>query len=373
MGKFKASIIDKLGFRLNVLLLLGLLLTYPVPYLNPEHFWFMALLGLAYPIFVSLTLICVAWWLFRKKWKYLLANIVVIVLGGFLHLQSFAVNVLPAEFTAEKSMKVMSYNVQNFDLYNWTENLDSRNKIIKLIQTENPDVICFQEFYTEEESQGDFHNVKLLVNDLGYQHYHFEKTLTLKTTKHWGIAIFSKFPIENSAAVKFSNSKNNVAVYADIKADSLVFRLFNTHLQSIHLGRADLEYVKNITKGAEEGKEKDHIKASKSIIEKLKAAYQKRGAQARILAKELKKSPYPTIICGDFNDTPTSYTYKTIRQDLKDTFLETNFGVGGTYAGPIPALRIDYALVDTIFQVKSFNVLSETYSDHYPIVTTIGY
>ena len=97
-----------------------------------------------------------------------------------------------------------------------------------------------------------------------------------------------------------------------------------------------------------------------------------RAKQAEILTNHIASSPYPVIVCGDFNDIPVSYTYRTLSQNLNDAFEKRGFGFGTTYSGNIPALKIDYIL--TAKRIKIFNctILKVPYSDHYPMVSELG-
>ncbi|MGB1243159.1 MAG: endonuclease/exonuclease/phosphatase family protein [Chitinophagales bacterium] len=377
----KLSILSSIVFKLNLVAALALLLTYPVPFINPSSFWFSALWGLSYPFLLLINIGFLLYWLLKRRLQVFL-SLIVILLGWNLLTKTIAFNVLQnksevvesveeeGEDASEKDatdVKIMTYNVQNFDLYNWTENVDSRNKMIELIQSEKPDIINFQEFYTDDNDDSEFHNVKLLVNELGYKHYSFEKTLTIKTTNHWGLATFSKFPIVGKGRITFPESKNNIVAYTNVAIEEDTVRLFNLHLQSIHLGRQDLKYLKQLSLREKKEEKTDHWKSFNSIVTKLKAAYVKRGKQASVLADSIKHSPYRVIVCGDFNDTPTSFTYETISSTLKDAFLESGLGLGGTYAGPLPSFRIDYVLLDPSFEVRSTEVIRKKYSDHYPV------
>ena len=369
------SMFDKLIFRINLIAALGLLLTYLAPYVNPSKIGLVALLGLGYPFALVINVGFVMYWLLKRKVQ-MLWSLVAILSGWSIMTSSIALNVAAPPPTPDgySTLKVMSYNVQNFDLYNWNENLESRDKMMDLIKSENPDIVCFQEFYTEEQEKSEFHNVKLLVNDMGFQHHHFVKTVTLKSVHHWGLAIFSKYPITNKEQVSFANAKNNIVAVADIEVNGQMVRLFNTHLQSIHLGNKDLKYLNSIGVPANEEEAKKHLKSSKAIITKLNEAYAKRSAQAQDLAYHISKTPpnYHTIVCGDFNDTPASYAYRTIAQSLKDAFLEVGWGMGGTYAGPLPSFRIDYVLLDQALGVESFKIIPQKYSDHYPVTCVLN-
>ena len=79
------------------------------------------------------------------------------------------------------------------------------------------------------------------------------------------------------------------------------------------------------------------------------------------------------IICGDFNDTPLSYIYRTFAHQRKDSFCEQGIGFGTTYAGNIPALRIDYILTDPIFQIETHEVYRFKVSDHYGVGSAISF
>ncbi len=362
---------DRYTFKLNLLVALGLLATYAAPVLNPNFFWPVALLGLAYPIMLLLNALFTLYWISRKKIKSLLSIIAILVGWPTLsHTIAFNPVALPDTVITEK-IKVMTYNVRNFDLYNWTGNIESRNKMLGLIKMANPDIICFQEFYTQDDDK--FNNLKAL-EELGFTHQHFEKTLTVKEKNHFGLAIVSKYPIAKGGKINLSSTSNKIVAYADVDLKGQKTRIFNAHLQSIHLGKQDLQYVKSLGDGKkDEEVSKDHVRSLKSIVKKLRDGYIKRGKQADILAAHIAESPYPVIVCGDFNDTPASYVYHTISKDLQDTFLAAAFGLGVTYAGPIPALRIDYVLGGDAFNVHDFDIFKAVYSDHYPVQTVLSF
>jgi endonuclease/exonuclease/phosphatase family metal-dependent hydrolase len=100
---------------------------------------------------------------------------------------------------------------------------------------------------------------------------------------------------------------------------------------------------------------------------KFRDAVIKRAEQATALRKSINKSPYPVIVCGDFNDTPVSYTYHTVKGDLKDSFIESGKGTANTYNGKLPSFRIDYILYSPVFTSYNFAVSSLNHSDHFPV------
>jgi len=264
----------------------------------------------------------------------------------------------------------MSYNVRNFDLYNWSENLSAQDQIFETIGAENPDVICFQEFYSDTTKN--FNTIKRLQK-MGYRHYIFAKELILRNTDEWGIATFSKFPITHSEELlrqrdpSFYRKFPYKCIYTDIQTKEKTFRIFNVHLQSVHFGKNEYEVIDNIKKNDIEES------ATKTLLKKLQVGFQKRANQAVALREILDQQTQPYILCGDFNDLPNSFVYNTISKDLKDAFLQSGIGIGTTF-NRIPLLRIDYILMTKDFiKSSNFKVIKNPISDHYPVVADIQF
>ena len=182
---------------------------------------------------------------------------------------------------------------------------------------------------------------------------------------HFGIIIFSRYPIiKKQTLTTYPNDYNSIFQYIDIVKGPDTIRVFNIHLQSLRFSRANLKYI---DKPMDE--KDDALKESKSIIGKFKKGFLKREMQANRIRMEVDKSPYPVIICGDFNDVPNSYAYHTIGRDMKNAFVEKGAGLGRTFASISPVLRIDNIFVDDKFNVQQFLRIRKKLSDHFPIVT----
>ncbi|MBK7885081.1 MAG: endonuclease/exonuclease/phosphatase family protein [Chitinophagaceae bacterium] len=185
--------------------------------------------------------------------------------------------------------------------------------------------------------------------------------------QHFGIIIFSKYPIIKKRIISgYPNNYNSTFQYADIVKGTDTFRVFNVHLQSLRLSRTNLNYINKPSINGDEDLEK-----SKSLISKLKNGFIKRQLQADRIRSEMEKSPYPNIVCGDFNDVPNSYAYSAIGKGMKNAFVEKGSGMGRTFTGISPTLRIDNIFVDKRFDVEQFTRIKRNLSDHYPIIADV--
>jgi endonuclease/exonuclease/phosphatase family metal-dependent hydrolase len=152
-----------------------------------------------------------------------------------------------------------------------------------------------------------------------------------------------------------------------VKVNDDTLRIFTTHLQSFGFNNSDYAELNKIKQRDEQS-----LEASKNIFIKMKAAFTNRGMQADIVQRLTDSSLYRSVVCGDFNDVPTSYTYFHIRGKYRnDVFLKNGLGVGKTYNSLAPMLRIDYILPDTSFDVKQFDMTDENLSDHSMLITDL--
>jgi len=357
------SFLKKLFLTLNILAALGLCLSYLASTVSPLSFWLLAFFGMGYPAFFLINILFVLFWLLRLK-IYCLISLMLILLGfGEFNKLVAVLWKDDNELIRENAMKIISYNVQNFGLYNWKNNVEYRDKMLSLMEEEHPQIVCFQEFYTDEE--GIFENIDRIRRQLQTSGYHFEKVFS-KDQHHWGIATFTSYPIVSSGRIDLDNSLRNIAMYTDIKVGEQVIRVYNLHLQSIHFQPEDYQYLEKVKE-----KKKPDINSSKKILSKLKYAFIKRAVQAEIIAEHIKNCSLPVIVCGDFNDMPVSYAYQTIANGLQDAFVEAGTGLGITYAGFLPAFRIDYILFHKTLSAQDYFTIKKKYSDHYPIVCVL--
>jgi endonuclease/exonuclease/phosphatase family metal-dependent hydrolase len=337
------SIFNKVLFIINFFFLILLLLSYTAPFISPSLFWPIAFLGLLFPVLYLINLFFLMFWVFKLR-KLIWPNIIVLLLGiGFV--DSF-IGVSLNKKKSQETLKIMSYNVRLFNKNKNIPKLKIKEKIFDLIEKENPDIICFQEFYFDSIAS--------------FNHRYIYKNHSQKNSL---LSIYSKYPIIQDTNYKSFNENignmKNTFIFSDIKIKKDTVRIYNLHLASNWFNESEYDFMQNPNKN-------DLKTGTVSIIKRMKKSYLKRSVQVEIIKDHINKSPYPVIICGDFNDTPLSYSYNHIKGKLKDAFNSSGIGIGSTLT-EIPALRIDYIFHDKNFESANYKKINKKLSDHFAI------
>lgn len=339
---------------------IGLVLSYLSVYVNPSAFWFFGLLGIAYPAILLANWFFLVYWIFRWKWEVLIPLIAITI--GISHFANFFQLPFGKEScNGEETVKVLSYNVHFFQLLSWSEEPPMDKKIFKFISSEQPDIFCLQEFYTAtgKLSEKDFRSQFKSYNT----HINY---IVKRKQSAYGLVTMTKYPIVRSGEVKFENSAN-ACIYTDIVYNSDTVRIYNIHFQSLRLKERNLRFLSD----QEYRKGSQKMDEIKDISFRFRDALIKRAQQVNKVKTHIEKCKYPVIVCGDFNESPISYNYRAMRKKLDDAFVDAGRGVGHTYKGLIPSLRIDFILYSKTFKACGYTCPHKDYSDHYPIAAKL--
>jgi len=345
---------------LNYCFVGALLLSYLSVFISPEKIWLLAFFGLAYPFLLLMNIIFIIFWIYKKRLFFLMSLIAILL--GWNYLASYIqipLKKTKIETLPEQEFNILSFNVRIFDLYDWSEGKNTSAQIFEFINNEKFDVICFQEFYTKDYGELTEDSVIKFLNKK--YNKHIEYTIE-KRNFNYGIATYSRYPIINRGVINFNNSSNST-IYTDIKKGNDTIRIFNNHLQSIRFNKNNYSFITN----SKVLKDDERLKEIKDISSRLRDAFIKRASQANIISNYIESSPFPVIVCGDFNDVPVSYTYKTMKRNLNDSFIEAGRGIGTTYVGKFPSFRIDYIFHSKDVECINFEIPDIRLSDHYPL------
>ncbi|MBL4560246.1 MAG: endonuclease/exonuclease/phosphatase family protein [Labilibaculum sp.] len=336
----------------------SILFSYLAAHINPDNFWMPAFWGLAYPYLLVINILFVIYWMIRRRWSFLIPLIAILI--GY---QSFS-NFIQFNFSGksentENSIGILSYNVRSFDIYEWTKDPKTPEKIVQLTKDLGAEIICFQEFRTTKSG---LLSIKNLKKELAAKN-------SIRSKHGTGVSIFSRYPITHHGEISFEKGNLCSAIFADLQIGKKTLRVYNLHLES---NRFVGENYKFINKKEFNGDEKE-LNALKDISFRLRHAFIRRAKQAQIIRAHIDKSPHPTIVCGDFNDTPQSFTYNTLRDDFNDCFIDKGFGISTTYAGDFPSFRIDYILHDKHTKCNEYQRIKKQLSDHFPILSKLSF
>lgn len=346
----------------NIIVACALLFSVFAGFVSPAVFTFFAYFALVFPIIFFLNFAFFLLWIVLKKWYFLISLSLMLVSFPQLktnfsfHLKKQPVSSIQPDFT------IISYNTHMMGLEKKHDEANKKiNPVIQYVLSTDADIVCLQEFMvstnekylTEEDAMKAF-------SKYPYHHIYFkshEKRSLL------GIATFSKFPIINRQTIPY-NSSANASIYSDINIHGKTIRVINNHLESNQLTEKDKAMPYQL---------KDNFNTDLAtnitvyFSKKLGAAYKLRAIQADEVKKVISSSPHPVVVCGDFNDVPSSYVYTKIRGKLKDCFLEQGKGFGWTFNEKHYRFRIDYIFHDPSLVLLNFKKDKVPYSDHFPL------
>lgn len=354
-------------FTTNILAVILLALSVSAWIIVPSKTTIVAYLGLAFPLILALNIAFLVVWIIFFRWAYVLVQLVVL-LFCWTPISTYFPMHSKTKQVPEKSIKILSYNVRGF---NWlTGKKAKKNPIFDYILSTDADIVCLQEvaiYPTKNRyniiSEGELNNI------MKKYPYHSIVRLGNSNSKHiYGIACYSKYPILKTIPIPIESTFNGSAMF-EIKVDYNTINLINNHLESNRITAEDKKLYKDFFNS--KTKDKDAIsEVTSNIQDRLGVAFKTREKQVNSIRKFLEKQELrPTIICGDFNDTPISYAYYTMKGNLIDSYANTGFGQGITYHENKFWFRIDYIFHSAHFQSYNCTVDKVKYSDHYPIWT----
>jgi len=336
----------------SMVVIMATMLAYICPYVNPAVFSWLTFFGTAFPWLLLLNLILCVLWAIHKK-RFALYHVLILAFG-WQHISGFIGFDFEKDHVPEKSMVIATHNLGA--IFRGKKVTDEiREKTIsdyaRFLQANgDPDILCTQ------ETGGKFY--RALAAKMGYSHsFNLQK----------GTVILSRYPIKGGGEIPFGQTANS-SLWVEINVEGKTIRVYNVHMQSNKV-------TKDTEKVLEDGEFDDARTWSEigRVLGRVGASTSVRAEQAQRLREHINACKHPVIVCGDFNDTPNSYVYSLLSTGFNDPFRQKSLGIGTTFAGVLPMLRIDYILTEKIFHTYSYRTVHSEFSDHYPVVLIFGF
>ena len=377
MAKKKSGRLKKFGkFLLIVVTIVasvGLLFSFFAKLLPPSFSSTIAYCGLFFPyLLIACFVLTFVWIVVDFTWALIPVAIILLNVNNID--RHFQFRGIEKPEVCTNCLKVMSYNAKAFNIYR-DDQMSLNRQFIHFLQNEKPDILCIQEYSYDNTGKTGFNSTDAIINALNVKNNEKTHKVMLpyrnKLGYQFGMAVFSKYRIVDGGFVESSDTSSNKSMYVGIRFNGDTLRVYNIHLSSMHLDSTDYETGKALWAGSYDSTFNN--KAQK-LSSKISAAYVARQKQAKAIREHINDCPYPVIICGDFNDSPASFSYNKIVHGFKDAFRSSGKGTGTTYiGGNFPAYRIDYIAHDKQFNDFQYTVCRDlSVSDHYPIYTYIS-
>ena len=347
-------------FVLSLLAVVGLIamaLSVTNAYINPQNFIWTTVFGLAFweiLIFnVAVFLLLLLFWS-NKIWIAVAA--LVVAIPGIAKSFSFGTT-----NEAENSIRVMSYNVHNFQhVDHETGQEPFAEQVMEMVREKAPDILCCQEFsgFCSQLSRPDC--IEHFAGQAGFQYIYYNRK-----NGYGGNVIFSKYPLAKVSEDSGFGKENTYGVMVEVDAgEKGKFHLANVHLLSYMITDDEIDVLTNT---ADHSDNIDTVR--KTVLHKLSYAFQRRSDELQTVLQAMPPVNGPILICGDFNEPPLSYNYRQMQKaGYVDTFTKAGFGIKPTYAGKLPLLRIDYIWANDEVRPLAFERYKYKASDHYPII-----
>ncbi len=352
------AILDIIMVLISVVSAITILIIFLSRFFEPEKLWYFSLAGLVAPIVYVVAIAAALYWIIRWRWRMFIFTAAFVAMG-WPYVSLYYNMHIGKEYETPRyergNIKILSYNVRYFQDEKWIES--TTDSIISIVRRKNPDIICFQEF----PIKGEEHNK--VFKELSKYHH-----TDIKSLYDDGVISFSKYSIIRSDSISdFCGTAKGI--WIDLKISDDTVRLYNLHLQSTFINTEERDYLNNkrFLASADSGR----ISKFTGMAQRLYENSCMRSHQVDALRHNMDHCPYPIIVCGDFNDVPMSYAYRTVASDLNDTFSEEGNGYVHTFNGLFNLLRIDYILVSDQFRTLSYEVLPIELSDHYPVLSRV--
>lgn len=357
-GRIK-TIVCGIIMALNIVVTVSMLAVGYSDRLNPETYPMLSGVGLVFPLFVIADIIFIVIWIVLRP-KYAVLPVTGLILC-YLPVRTYCPLNIRRDIPAG-ALKVVSFNAAGFDTRRYPRGDDGIHPAAAFIRDMDADIVCLQEAPVNDA-------LRRYLDDT----YPYIDTTGVKNGS--SLALLSKYPVVGKQHIEYASAGNLSAAFL-VVIDGDTVTVVNNHFETSGLSLDDRAGFSSIMHDAKDNIDHGHMPAdtvrqeSLRLFAKLGESARKRAPQARAVAAFVSDRRGKSIIlCGDFNDTPISYTHHTVGRDLTDCYAEGANGPGWTFVQNSMRVRIDNIMCSEHWQTcRCLTDRSRTVSDHFPVV-----
>lgn len=356
-----------------------LLLSAYSDYINPKVWVFPSFMGLFFALVLVFSLL---WWLvvvLLRRWKTVVVMTVVLllVIDPASRICAFHIDSGPKtiEGTRDndktetiKRLKVFSFNT-NIMGQTHLSRIKEHIPVMDVIRESGADIVCLQEYGFTLKKGG---HTELQLRDQLRDIYPYYDYTPNNGRKALGIAIFSKYPIRKGTRIDKRKKDYFSAMYYQVEIKGERIGIVNMHMRSNQIDPKDRLLAEEMIGHFET----DSLQRLRNgMMRSFGHALRLRADEAAMMSHYLLDNhpkEMPLLVCGDMNDTPISYCYRSLCQaGLSDTWKEVGQGIGSTYRKHYFWFRIDHIFHNHLIRPLQMRVRKDILlSDHYPIEAT---
>ena len=356
------SVVKWLVFATNIVAILLLFSAFLAWNVSPLRTNLFSFLGLGFGIILFVNVVYLLFWIAVGRWRFALVSLIALVLCWKPIFTFFPMNIFPSN-VPENTIKVLTYNVHGFTGERGREAVS--RPMLEYIASVDADIVLLQEYFVCRTGQTAISQEQIRAILYRYPYYSVIELGGSSGNHIIGLAIFSRFPIEDTQQIDLNSSFNGAVVHT-LNIDGKRISVANVHLESNRITPADRQLYADFFQTDTIG----FGAVAENIRARLGVAFRARAQQVALIRDFIDAQDSDgVIIAGDFNDTPISYTYARMRRGMRDAFTATGFGPGITYHEDFFLFRIDYILHCPNFRAYRTRRDRVYYSDHYPVWT----
>lgn len=270
------------------------------------------------PQYLWVSICCVILFCILKDWKWLIPCFLCIVVNGFY--------IFPYYFSETYQTKDVPTINLRLVLANIEAKNENREKLLESINSANPDILILQEV-----TEGWWRKIQHLTA------YPYVKSLPRSGGS--GLAIFSRFPIEQADVLQLDSS-THPAILSKINLDGTILSFLTIH-PPIPFGQNN---------------------------------FTNRNQQFAESALIMKSAPNPKVMIGDFNSTMWSPYFIDLLENSGLHDARKGRGIYPSWHSFLPRslrISIDHCLIGDGIEVSNIRLGDYTGSDHFPLIVDL--